>query len=129
MLNIIPRCSSLDAFPIFFLSLFRTTVPCIAVACSIHSFLQLFPLKMVSFKTGGLRLLPAAAALISSAAARCTPCGASDKLLMLFRAQDQSEVAPFCAAFLGTPVSTAEVTVTVTPTTFVSPAVFGWLSL
>lgn len=73
---------------------------------------------MVSFKMGGLRLLQAAT-LISSAAARCTPCSASDKLLVLLRAQGQSEVVPFCAAFLGIPASTVEVTLT--PTTFVSP--------
>lgn len=85
---------------------------------------------MVSFKTGGLRLLQAAA-LISSVTARCTPCSASDKLLLLLRAQGEAELAPFCAAFLGAPASTVEVTVT--PTTFVPPPSFysddcAWLS-
>ncbi len=72
---------------------------------------------MVWFKTGGLRLLQAAA-LISNAAARCTPCNAADGLLILLRTQDESEVAPFCAAVLGIQASTVEVTVT--PTVFVS---------
>ena len=74
---------------------------------------------MVSFKTGGLRLLQAAA-LVSSAAARCTRCSPSDSLLVLFGEQDQSEVAPFCLTFLGVHAPTVEATVTVTPTAFVS---------
>lgn len=70
---------------------------------------------MVSFKmkTGVLRLLQAAA-LISSAAARCRPCSPSDKLLTLMRSQDTAELEPFCAGFLASPASTTEVTVTPT---------------
>ena len=74
---------------------------------------------MVSFKTGGLRFLQAAA-LASNAAARCTRCSPLDGLLVLFGEQDQSEVAPFCATFLGIQASTVEATVTVTPTEYVS---------
>ncbi|KAK4182806.1 hypothetical protein QBC35DRAFT_545952 [Podospora australis] len=70
---------------------------------------------MVSFKTSGLRLLRAAT-LITGISARCTPCSGSDKLLVLLRAHE-SFVAPFCAAVLGIPTSTVQVTATVTPET------------
>jgi hypothetical protein len=46
---------------------------------------------MVSFMTSSLLLLQAAV-LISSAAARCTPRGASDTLLVLLRAHARSHI-------------------------------------
>ena len=88
---------------------------CYLICYSLVLILSLVSLTLVSFKmkTGVLRLLQAAA-LVSSAAARCRPCSPSDKLLTLMRAQDTAELEPFCAGFLASPASTVEVTVTQT---------------